>query len=720
MGTGLATGSRDKTIKLWAEDGPASFSLTSTLVGHTDYVSALAYTPSGPTGNPMLVSGSRDTSVGVWDIDAGTPAQQLKEHAYQVAAVAIAPSGDIISGSLDKTIRIWRGEKCWKTLEGHAAAVLSLAVLPGGETLVSGSGDCTLRMWSLSQGTCEGEKTVHTDSVRGVAVAPGLGLVTASHDATLKLWTLSGDAIAEMVGHTALVYCCAVSPDGALIASGSEDNTAKVWRTDGECLQTLEHPGCVWDVAFLPNGDLVTACSDAVVRVWSRNTDRRAPQEVAAALEAAMAARKAPAKGNDAGGALPAGLTLEDPSVLQAPGARDGQTKIVSEGGGAVAYSWDAAKATWEKIGDVVAGPDDGAAGPKGARKSHQGREWDYVFDVDVGEGMPMLKLAMDADENPYIVADRFIEANELPTSFKEQIVAFIMQNTGQPSGSAQAGGSFVDPYTGAAAYVPPAPTQQAGGPAAGGFAVTGGGADPFTGGGAAVACHTPAKGYLLFDNPPPVEGLKKRIVEFNAVAPMHNSPQLSEAELAEGGPLDTLLSAVGAPAGSRNFDTAGTMNILNKMLCWDAPQLFPGLDIARMAALDAGVAEALAACAGDVSLESPQGSLGHALCCGAYATPVIAASQHTMLRLVCNLFAQPALSAWVRTNVNHIHGLVVPCLQTATKGVRLGIATLLHNVALMLTKLPGDELSKKESVVRTADLALQACPGEEEEPMYR
>lgn len=49
------------------------------------------------------------------------------------------------------------------------------------------------------------------------------------------------------------------------------------------------------------------------------------------------------------------------------------------------------------------------------------GREWDRVFDVEMDSGLK-LKLAMDAGENPYIVADRFLEQHDLPQEFKEQV----------------------------------------------------------------------------------------------------------------------------------------------------------------------------------------------------------------------------------------------------------------------------------------------------------
>jgi phospholipase A-2-activating protein len=84
----------------------------------------------------------------------------------------------------------------------------------------------------------------------------------------------------------------------------------------------------------------------------------------------------------------------------------------------------------------------------------------------------------------------------------REQVVDFILKNTG---GAVQAPplGQYVDPYTGAAAYVPTGGgggASSGGGGGGGSYGVTGGGADPFTGGGAAPPRHLPAKNYLVYD----------------------------------------------------------------------------------------------------------------------------------------------------------------------------------------------------------------------------
>ncbi|KAL5987129.1 hypothetical protein ACLOJK_041125 [Asimina triloba] len=137
----------------------------------------------------------------------------------------------------------------------------------------SGSSDGTLKLWRGR--TCVHTFVGHKDTVRGLAVMPALGILSASHDG---LWALSGQVLMEMVGHTSIVYSVDAHSSG-LIASGSEDFSAKIWK-DGACIQTIEHPGCVWDTKFLENGDLVTACSDGVVRIWTSNRERVSEPQV--------------------------------------------------------------------------------------------------------------------------------------------------------------------------------------------------------------------------------------------------------------------------------------------------------------------------------------------------------------------------------------------------------------------------------------------------------
>lgn len=81
------------------------------------------------------------------------------------------------------------------------------------------------------------------------------------------------------------------------------------------------------------------------------------------AASASKAAATASGEAQGGGAAVPDGLNVEEPVALLENGQKEGETKFVREGGGVMAYGWSAAKAEWEKIGQVVAGPEGGGGG---------------------------------------------------------------------------------------------------------------------------------------------------------------------------------------------------------------------------------------------------------------------------------------------------------------------------------------------------------------------
>lgn len=70
------------------------------------------------------------------------------------------------------------------------------------------------------------------------------------------------------------------------------------------------------------------------------------------------------------------------------------------------------------------------ASASSGRKVTHQGKDYDYVFDVDIKEGEPPLKLPFNLDQNPYEVAQKFIAENELPVTYLDQVANFILTNT--------------------------------------------------------------------------------------------------------------------------------------------------------------------------------------------------------------------------------------------------------------------------------------------------
>lgn len=82
---------------------------------------------------------------------------------------------------------------------------------------------------------------------------------------------------------------------------GSEDNTFRLWDAQGSCLQSVELSGCVWSVAFTPDGDVVAGCADASAYVFSREASRQADAEAVAAFETTVEERKAMTKDDKSG-----------------------------------------------------------------------------------------------------------------------------------------------------------------------------------------------------------------------------------------------------------------------------------------------------------------------------------------------------------------------------------------------------------------------------------
>ncbi|KAF4348191.1 hypothetical protein G4B88_029686, partial [Cannabis sativa] len=683
---GIATSSRDRTVRFWSLDSSDErrFSASKILLGHTSFVGPLAWISPDAEEFPdgAIVSGGMDTLVLVWDLRTGEKVHTLKGHQLQVTGLAL-DNGDIVSSSVDCTLNRWRKGQAVESWEAHKSAIQTIVKLPSGE-LATGSSDTTIKLWKGK--TCTQTFAGHTDNnvfhkalarmddlisqtliitykfkgfldlfvsytVRGLAVMSDLGILSASHDGSIRLWALTGEVLLEMVGHTSIVYSVDSHVSG-LILSGSEDRFAKIWK-DGVCVQGIEHPGCVWDAKFLENGDIVTACSDGVVRVWTIHQDKIADPLDLELYSSQLAQYTLSRK-------RVGGLKLEDlPGLeaLQIPGTSDGQTKVVREGDNGVAYAWNLGEGKWDKIGEVVDGPDDGMKRPV-----LDGIEYDYVFDVDIGDGEPIRKLPHNRSDNPYDTADKWLLKENLPLSYRQQIVEFILQNTGQKDFTPDP--AFRDPFTGSSAYVP------------GEYSKSATVAKP-------AFKHIPKKGMLVFDIAQ-FDGILKKITELNSALHSDQAEKekkhlaLSELEISRLGALVKVLKDTSHYHSSKLADSDIAV-LLSAIKSWPTTMIFPVIDTLRMVVLHPDGATLFLK-----HVEAENDTLMEIIK-RVTENPSLPANLLTSIRLVTNLFKKSSFFNWLQRHRVEVLDAFSSCYSSPNKNLQLSYSTLILNYAVLL-----------------------------------
>lgn len=279
------------------------------LSGHTDGIMCLQFDDS----RNILITGSFDKTVRVWNLETGETLRVLSGHTQCVRALQF-DDVKLVTGSMDSTLKIWNyhtGE-CIRTLEGHTEGVICLH-FDFNNILASGSTDTTIKIWNFSSGETYALRG-HTSWVNSVRFCNETILVSGSDDTTIRLWDLgSRSCIRILNGHASEVQSVGPSmlgfspdildyhtvpseieqqkqgpddPDGSggsdvlfsytpIIISGSLDNTIRIWcAQSGRCLRTLfGHAEAVWTLAY-NKFRIVSGSHDRTIKVWDMDSGK--------------------------------------------------------------------------------------------------------------------------------------------------------------------------------------------------------------------------------------------------------------------------------------------------------------------------------------------------------------------------------------------------------------------------------------------------------------
>jgi U3 small nucleolar RNA-associated protein 13 len=267
----LVTGAKDNTARLWRLDPENdSYTCAATLTGHAESLGAIAmphtipqessaaYTD--PLSHPpaYIVTGSQDRTVKRWDV-AKELKQKLrakytrKAHDKDINAIDIDPSGTLFaSASQDRTVKIYsavEGEAIG-VLRGHRRGVWTVKFAPkdsqvpnsGNKGLIAtGSGDKTVKIWSLADYSCLLTLEGHSNSVLKLAWLPyrpvdardkrGPQVASAAGDGLVKVWdSESGETMSTLDNHTDRVWALIAHPSTGALVSGGGDSVITFWQ----------------------------------------------------------------------------------------------------------------------------------------------------------------------------------------------------------------------------------------------------------------------------------------------------------------------------------------------------------------------------------------------------------------------------------------------------------------------------------------------------------
>lgn len=233
-------------------------------------ITALAFNPDGK----ILVSGSLDGTIKIWDVKTGELLFTLHGHKKAVTTIAFSPDGKTMaSGSRDFSIIIWDWDKkgirrIIEDAHSNGGGVVHVAFSPDSKKIVS-SGACygEIHVWDVVTGELlldlynipgyiptvifspDGGKIV-----AGSCIEYDEGAVDCYKGVIVFLSSKTGIIIRKITAHKGLVLSVAYSTDGKTFISASDDSTIKFWNTrTGKLLKTLNFTGLTKSLTISPD-----------------------------------------------------------------------------------------------------------------------------------------------------------------------------------------------------------------------------------------------------------------------------------------------------------------------------------------------------------------------------------------------------------------------------------------------------------------------------------
>ncbi|KAG2216854.1 hypothetical protein INT45_005221 [Circinella minor] len=242
-GTLFATGSKDRTARLWKmkhneENKEITYTCVGVCIGHTESIGAVAL-PNKSTH--FLLTGGQDRTIKYWHLDLKNDTKKPRAlythqaHEKDINTIAIAPNDKFFAtGSQDKLVKMWSVDtgELLGTCKGHKRGIWSVQFSPVDQVMATSSGDRTIKLWNVRDFTCIKTFEGHTNSVLRVDfLTAGMQLVSSGSDGLVKVWTIkTNECETTLDNHTEKVWALAVRKDQKYIASAGADSVVNFWE----------------------------------------------------------------------------------------------------------------------------------------------------------------------------------------------------------------------------------------------------------------------------------------------------------------------------------------------------------------------------------------------------------------------------------------------------------------------------------------------------------